>query len=792
MTLRVWLTALCLGGMMLHAQLNVEFLSNLDYVPILNDIWGYVDEDSTEYALVGMTSGLSIVSLADPLNPQEVQFINGVNSVWRDIKTWGDFAYVTADQGQQGLLMIDLSPLPQDTAKYAFWHPNIPGLGFYNRSHNIWIDEFGLAYLAGSNIGGTLIIDVKADPWNPEFLVKMPLDYAHDVYARDSIVYTSEIYLGQLRAYDISELDNIQLLGFVTTPYAFTHNAWLSDNGNAIFTTDERPNAFIGSYDVSDPTDIKELDRFRPAATAGFNVIPHNVHVWNDYVIISYYTDGCIIVDASRPDNLIEIGNFDTYPEEHGGYNGSWGAYPFLPSGIVLMSDRQHGLFVLAPNYVRGCFLEGNVRDAETQLPVVNAQIEILLEPGDESEVLLPEYSDPQGAFKLGKAVPGTFMIRVSHPDYIEQVLEGVFDNGKVLELQVELMRKPQHIVTGRVVDASSLAGVPFAFVALEGIDRSYQTQADDQGEYLLPAIIEGSYQIYAGNWGMYQVSSLEVFGAVTEDIVIRRGYYDDFLNDFGWSVTGTSQGSQWEPAAPVSELLFETFQCNPAEDLPDDFGPNAFVTGNAGGDAANDDVEQGYTLLSSPTMDLTDLNVPVLSYSPWICERLIEEQVYFVLVSNGSDTVAVDTITTLALGGFWQTPDEIELKGMLEITDQIQVHFLVQDILGTDNVIKAALDRVVVYDAMPSAVSDQYTGLGELRIYPNPVNDILYVILTSETVKADKLVLFNVLGQPVASAMMSENWGVLEIGNTVPSGIFLVQVMEGDAVVGVGSVIMD
>jgi choice-of-anchor B domain-containing protein len=178
----------------LSAQLNVELVSNLDYEPILNDIWGYVDENGTEYALVGMTSGLSIVSLALPANPQEVQFIDGVHSTWRDIKTWGDFAYVTADQGQQGLLIIDLSPLPQDTAVYKYWRPDLPNLGFFNRAHNLWIDEYGLAYIAGSNFVSSFILDVKNDPWNPELVSVFSNEYAHDIYARDSIVYTSEIY----------------------------------------------------------------------------------------------------------------------------------------------------------------------------------------------------------------------------------------------------------------------------------------------------------------------------------------------------------------------------------------------------------------------------------------------------------------------------------------------------------------------------------------------------------------------------------------------------------------------
>src|SRR5690554_7955083 len=48
--------------------------------------------------------------ISDPQNPTEVYWHVGLTSVWRDIKTHGDFAYVTTE-ADDGLLIIDLSPL---------------------------------------------------------------------------------------------------------------------------------------------------------------------------------------------------------------------------------------------------------------------------------------------------------------------------------------------------------------------------------------------------------------------------------------------------------------------------------------------------------------------------------------------------------------------------------------------------------------------------------------------------------------------------------------------------------
>jgi hypothetical protein len=67
-----------------------------------------------------------------------------------------------------------------------------------------------------------------------------------------------------------------------------------------------------------------------------------------------------------NPDNLVEVGNFDSFLGQDGGFPGVWGTYPFLPSGKILASDRNNGLFVFIPNYVRACYLEGSVVDSVT------------------------------------------------------------------------------------------------------------------------------------------------------------------------------------------------------------------------------------------------------------------------------------------------------------------------------------------------------------------------------------------------------------------------------------------
>lgn len=97
---------------------NMNLLGTYDYPTTQgNDIWGWVDANGNEFALVGLRSGVSCVDVTNPTNPVEMFFIADLNSTWRDIKTWGHYAYVTTE-ANAGLLIIDLNDMSGNTN----WH----------------------------------------------------------------------------------------------------------------------------------------------------------------------------------------------------------------------------------------------------------------------------------------------------------------------------------------------------------------------------------------------------------------------------------------------------------------------------------------------------------------------------------------------------------------------------------------------------------------------------------------------------------------------------------------------
>jgi len=418
-------------------QVNLELQANVTYDDQLSDIWGYTDSLGREYALVCLRGGIAIENITDPTTPERVAIFEGPRSTWRDAKTFGQFAYFI-NETSGGLQIINLANLPNapDSTDSYFWMPLIPELGLLSTCHNIYIDEAtGYGFLAGCNInnGGIIILDLFTDPGNPIFVSAAAPIYAHDVYTRGDFIYSSDIFDGAFAIQDMSNKDSIFTVSNQTTPFTFTHNAWLSDDSNVIFTTDETNNAPIGAYDISDMDNIRFLDEFRPLNSLGTGLIPHNVHVKDDFLVTSYYTEGVIITDANKPDNLIEVGNYDTFSGENGSFSGVWGAFPFFESGTILGSDIGNGLFVLKPTYTRACYLEGVVVDSMSGIPLNGVQVTILSSDAN------GDLSNINGIYKTGQVSSGVFDVSFAKAGYQTKTVIARLENGELTIVNVAL-----------------------------------------------------------------------------------------------------------------------------------------------------------------------------------------------------------------------------------------------------------------------------------------------------------------------------------------------------------------
>ncbi|MBC8172484.1 MAG: choice-of-anchor B family protein [Chitinophagales bacterium] len=398
-----------------HAQLNISFLSQLNYPESMSNLWGWTSPGGEEYVILGTYYGTRIIDVSNPGTPEELFFIDGTNSSWREVKTQGDFAYVVTEGGD-GLLCIDLSELPDDIT-YNF---SDGGIGL-SSAHTVNCDEFGYIHVFGSDFagGGDLILNANTDPLDPVYAGEVDEWYIHDGFVRGDTLWAANIYEGQFSIWDISDKTTPVLLGTQSTPKNFTHNTALSDDGNYLFTTDETSNASVACYDVSDPADINLLDEFR--SIPGSNSIPHNTYVRGDFLVTAWYRDGVVITDKLHPELMIKTGYYDTSPVFGGsGFNGAWGVYPYFPSGIIAVSDIENGLYLLQPTYVHACYLEGNVTDEITGADLFGVNVSIV------EETLAATTTDISGNYITAVQNAGTYTISFSKTGYLTETFSGV------------------------------------------------------------------------------------------------------------------------------------------------------------------------------------------------------------------------------------------------------------------------------------------------------------------------------------------------------------------------------
>lgn len=335
---------------------------------IYNDCWGYTAPDGREYAILGSAEMIHFIDITDPTDVTEVARFDNLNvngttgrSLWRDFKTHDEYAYAVADQQTEGLIVFDLSDLPNSVSKV---HQSTAS---FTQAHNIYIDEAkDRIYIPGSDTHGGGIIVFDISPANAAAPVEigapnMTGGYSHDIHVRNDTAYcfhgnNNTVKFG---VYDFSDAQNPVLLGSMPT-YAnqgYNHSGWLTEDSQFMIFCDESTGREVKVADLTDLTDITApASAFFNANLDGdtpLNNIAHNPFVKGDYVYVAYYNEGVQVWDVSDPLNAVLEGYYDTVPSTTAGnFDGVWGVFPYFDSETVIASDTETGLYVLRVNSI--------------------------------------------------------------------------------------------------------------------------------------------------------------------------------------------------------------------------------------------------------------------------------------------------------------------------------------------------------------------------------------------------------------------------------------------------------
>lgn len=433
------LTLLLTSTLFAQNQVNFTLFGQKAYPDsCLSSIWGYTSA-TKEYALVGLCDGLSIVDISTPALPQ-VAFVGDVSSIWREMKTYSNYAYVVTEGGS-GLLIVNLQDIDNGNVTFSIYSFAGSG-GMITNVHTIFIDENGVCYLFGASQNpfgqGYIALDLTQDPMNPTYLGSFGDFYIHDAYVENNIMYAGAILNGFAAILDVTDKANPIVLSTVITPHSFTHNAWVNSDKSVMYTTDEVRASFVTAYDITDPTFPKLISAVRPSADS--TSIPHNVHVVNDnWLAVAHYNKGIALIDAHKPDNMVYTGFYDTFPwNDSCCFVGVWGVYPYFQSGKWIASDRSTGLWVVQPTFKRAAYLEGFVRDSLTGAPISNARV-VINNPYFQDSART--YID--GGFKTGILESGPFSVSYIADGYITKTETLNFIPTFTITRNIKLLKNP-------------------------------------------------------------------------------------------------------------------------------------------------------------------------------------------------------------------------------------------------------------------------------------------------------------------------------------------------------------
>lgn len=392
---------------------NVDLLSFMPLSDIGggrgNDIWGWTDLDTgKEYALMGRTNGTAFVDISEPENPIYIGNLPSQHEfeiIWRDIKVYDNHAFVVIDIAGSdtpdtlGMQVFDLTQLRESAIRDAQLPLTFSATALYTDiygAHNIAInEESGFAYAVGTRGAesfvkkcgsGLHMIDIST-PTSPTFAGCFEADgYTHDTQCVNYIGPDAD-YQGReicfnsnedtLTIVDVTDKTNPVQISRVWYESAcdaageidpntscfgnfrfYTHQGWLTDDQRYFLQDDEFDESGFDHNTRTYIWDVQDLDNpiYARSHTSHIEASDHNQYVHDNYVYQANYQSGLRILDAANiaADGLFEVAFFDIYPANNEtGFKGAWSNYPFFDSGIVIVSGKDEGLFMVRPNLSR-------------------------------------------------------------------------------------------------------------------------------------------------------------------------------------------------------------------------------------------------------------------------------------------------------------------------------------------------------------------------------------------------------------------------------------------------------
>lgn len=614
----------------------MQLLSNISFNQTCNDITGFY-QDEREFAVIGLQSGAAIVDITDPYNPFQIEIIEGSSSTWRDLKYWDRHVYI-GTEAEDGVKIVSVDNLDEPVLVNTVFD--------FVSSHNIYIDSDGYLYVVGADDNDIWIYDLE-DPANPNLIGTWNLEnetssqagYCHDIEVYNNKLYCASIYVGYFRIIDVSDKANpITILShFTGTDGISTHDVAISEDENYLFTGDENLGGHIKAWDISDYNNINLIDEYQ--TENGEEHTSHNIYIkpGTNQLYVSYYADGTRIIDISNPYQLEEIAYYD-FSDTEGLYVSNWGVYPYLPSGNIISSDRELGLFVLSVGGIS--IIHDDVQDVSLD---------------DSPYVPFVAYVD---SFE-GNIENVTLHYSLDNINWNDVSMYNNMDN------------RYEAIMT---FDQSSVI-VYYYITATNSIGQSSQyPQIEESVSFIYGDLIDIIFQDFeeSNNWTVESTAS---------------------VGEWEW---GVPIGTSLQGGFANVDFIVQT-----NEDYSEN-GEKCFVTGNYDvSQPGGGDVDGGETVLYSETYNLEQYPDVLLSYWRWYTNDLGNNpgsDIWNVQASSDGGVSWVDLeYTSISMNQWYER--RFVLSDYIDLSNEVQFRYIASDLLNAGDVgsggslVEAALD---------------------------------------------------------------------------------------------------
>ena len=632
-----------------------------------NSCFGYTSPSGREYALIGTSVGTSIVEITQPGNATIVATINGPQSLWRDVRTYSHYAYAVSEGGS-GIQVIDLANVDTGSAVLV----NTINDDATAATHTLAINaQTGFLYRAGGgSSAGLRIYDLNANPAAPARVGTWSARYVHEAsifrMQVGSVFKEIAFCCGGLNTgyastgvyvVDVTNKANPVQLQYL--PYAnagYCHQCWPSPDMSKLYMDDELDDENLGVTSVTRVFDISTAGgnlslSFAGTFTNGSTAIDHNLYTRDDRIYSASYRAGLRVYSTSgagTPNAPVEVGYFDTYPgDDQTFFNGLWNVYPYFPSGTVIGSDIERGLFVwwVGTPPLSISFPGGAPAVIPSGGLVLQAQV---------------AESSP------GTLAPGSVVLH--------------FDAGA--GFQSTPMQLNAAGTYSAVLPAGTCGSNTVWYVSAQATNGVFWTAPE----------------------GAPGQANLSVHGSSIATLASN-----DFETTTGWQagVAGdTATSGTWTNGDPVGVEVTAFISPQPEDDHTSGPGTRCWVTGQGapGGSNGAADVDGGRTTLLSPAFALANAAHPVVGYWRYysnVSGSAPAADVFKVDVSNdnGSTWVNAETVGPAGLeaeGGWYY--HQFRVADFVVPTNQVRVRFVAED-AGSGSIVEAALDDFSIVD---------------------------------------------------------------------------------------------